>query len=624
MIENTKVSKNQFSFIEDFNQEELYAWNKLDDEQKIGYTRFDADHWLSDPKHWLHYLMWMTLYKRNLDIFAEHYLGLKLHLYQQIILHLMGKSHLIAIIAARAAAKSYIIAIYSLCIGILYPNSSIILTSGTKGQASLIVSEKINKEMYLKYTKSPLRIEIVKVKPSKDEAEVTFVSGSQIKGVTLSEDSRGYRSTANIIEEARNCKKTLIDKVISPFKFIRPIEFLSRKYYEPMAQLFQEEAKEVFISSSIEETHWLYKLATDVKDDMDSGKDSNLFLALDYAISLQHGIRSIEQLQQEKQKIDSITWMIEYENRVFRSNSDAYFSYDMIKTNRIITRPFFPRKNEDVLLHKKNPYSIAKQEGEIRVVSCDIAAINRSANDNSVFTCLRLFAEQTGYNNQTDYRIQLPYLEGRRGGEIKKQAIRIRQLYEDFEADYIVLDLRNCGVSIYDALARPLYDDERCVEYPPLRCMNDDELASRIRNENADSVIYTINASAKLNTKMAQNLQSYLTEQKIDLLVDKDKGIETICKLQPNYPMLTPDEQVYFDKPFLETMLLVNEMIDLTYERTSTGETKIKERSGKVKDRYSSLTMGCYFANELALDKISEEVQIQVMDAPSCVSTFNW
>ena len=47
-------------------------------------------------------------------------------------------------------------------------------------------------------------------------------------------------------------------------------------------------------------------------------------------------------------------------------------------------------------------------------------------------------------------------------------------------------------------------------------------------------------------------------------------------------------------------MLLVNEMIDLTYERTSVGNIRVKERAGKVKDRYSSLAMGCYFANEMA------------------------
>ena len=624
MATTVNTTYDETTFVQSLNKEEKYAWDNLDEIQKEGYKRFNPDHWLADPKHWLHYLMWVTFYRRNLDIFAEHYLGLKLYLYQKIILFLMSHCTLIVIIAARAAAKSYIIAIYSTCICILYSKSAGVLVSGTKGQASLIISEKINKEMYMQYTDSPLRVEITKIKPAKDDAEVQFINDSSIKGVTLSEDSRGNRSTFNIIEEARNCKKNLIDNIVSPFKINRKPEFTKTEFYEPIAELFQEEAQEIYISSSIEETHWLYKLATSVKNDMDNDDEDSLFLAMDYAISLQHGIRSKKQLIQEKQKIGNISWMIEYENRVFRANTDAFFSYDIIKSNRTMLKPFYPQKNEDFLLHKKNPYSIPKQKGEVRVISCDIATVDRSANDNSVYSCLRLFPEQTGYNNRTEYRIQVPYLEGMKGTEPVIQATRIRQLYNDFEADYIVLDLRNCGIDIYYTLARPLFDEGRCVEYAPLRCMNDDELADKIKNENADDCIYVVKATEKLNTRMAQNLQSYLTSHKIDFLVDKERGIETICKLQPSYPMLQPTEQVYFDKPFLETMLLVNEMIDLTYERTSVGNIRVKERAGKVKDRYSSLTMGCYFANEMALDKISEETQMQILDAPSCVSAFSW
>ena len=209
MATTVNTTYDETTFVQSLNKEEKYAWDNLDEIQKEGYKRFNPDHWLADPKHWLHYLMWVTFYRRNLDIFAEHYLGLKLYLYQKIILFLMSHCTLIVIIAARAAAKSYIIAIYSTCICILYPKSAGVLVSGTKGQASLIISEKINKEMYMQYTDSPLRVEITKIKPAKDDAEVQFINDSSIKGVTLSEDSRGNRSTFNIIEEARNCNLNL-------------------------------------------------------------------------------------------------------------------------------------------------------------------------------------------------------------------------------------------------------------------------------------------------------------------------------------------------------------------------------------------------------------------------------
>ena len=59
---------------------------------------------------------------------------------------------------------------------------------------------------------------------------------------------------------------------------------------------------------------------------------------------------------------------------------------------------------------------------------------------------------------ERDYRVQVPYLEAIRGQETKRQAIRIRQLYADFDADYIVLDARNLGISIYRNVRRCTID----------------------------------------------------------------------------------------------------------------------------------------------------------------------
>jgi hypothetical protein len=65
---------------------------------------------------------WVTFYRRNIHRFAEHYLGIKLHLYQIIILYLMNTCPLVVIVASRATAKSFITALYAVCKAILYPN----------------------------------------------------------------------------------------------------------------------------------------------------------------------------------------------------------------------------------------------------------------------------------------------------------------------------------------------------------------------------------------------------------------------------------------------------------------------------------------------------------------------
>lgn len=597
---------------------------KLDKNQRSVHKKFASEHWLSSPEHTEHFYLWTTFYRRNLHRFAMEYFGLQLHWYQAIILYLMGISNFIVIIAARAAAKSFVIAIYACCRAVLYPNSSIVLTSGTRGQSKLIVTKKIQTELM---DRSPnLRREILKVTDNSNEVIVKFRNDSAIFTVTCSKTARGNRCTVDVGEEAREIDKTIMDKIISPFQYVRQAPFMMLADYAGDPR-FQEEPTEILISSSVEESHWLYQSAVTARDGMFKG-DGSFFVAFDYSITLKHGIRTRRQLQRELKKIDPITWMVEYENLVLRSNSKAYFTYDLLKENQTLLRAFYPRKNSDVLSRSKNKYAIPKQPGELRIISCDIAAIDRSINDNSCFSCLRLFEETVmslDGKPLKEFRVQAPYLEAMKGQETRRQAIRIRQLYDDFDADFIVLDLRNLGVSIYDALARVLYDDERGVEYKPLKCMNDETIASRIVNANAEPKIFVISASAKLNSEIAMNFKAMLLEHRIDLLVDQTGGISEMSKFVADYDELDAEDQLFYERPYLETMLAVNEMINLVYEKMpATGLIRISEVGANTKDRYTSISYGCYFVSQLARDLLNNTDECDFDHAPSCVSVVHF
>lgn len=593
----------------------------LDRNQKNVHTNFPSGHWLSSPKNAEHFYLWTTYYRRNLHRFAIEYFGLKLHLYQIIILYLMGISNFIVIIASRAAAKSFVIAIYSCCRAVLYPGSSIVLTSGTRGQSKLIVTKKIQGELMAR--SANLRREIVSVKDNNNEVIVKFRNDSTIFTVTCNKNGRGNRCTVDIGEEAREIDKKIMDEIISPFQYVRQVPFMMHADYAGDKQ-FHEEPTEILISSSTDESHWLYKTAVKARDGMFAG-DGSFFVAFDYSITLKHGIRTYRQLKREREKCDPITWMVEYENLVLRSNTRAYFTYELLKENRPLVRAFYPRRNDDFVNRVKNKFALPKQPGELRVVSCDIAAIDRSGNDNSSFSCLRLF-EETVYTAdgrfEKDFRVQIPYIEAIRGTETKRQAIRIRQLYEDFDADYIVLDARNMGISVYDCLARVLYDDERGVEYKPLKCMNDDTIANRIISHNAEANIFAISASAKLNSEIAVNFKSMLLSHRVDLLVDKDSGIEEMTKFVPGFYDMDSDEQLFYERPYLETMLAINEMINLVYEKMpATGLIRISEVGQNTKDRYTSISYGCYFVSQLARDLLNNSDIYDFACAPSCVSS---
>lgn len=360
----------------------------MDERQKCLHEHFSSTSKLSDPEFVKKLLAWLTFWRRNPNRFVQRYFGITLYLYQHIILYLMDICPSICIVAARSAAKSFIIAIYACKEAILRPGSLIVVASATKKQARLIVSEKIQKEIL---PRSPLLQEEIKtVKDSQNEIEIKFHNGSSIVVLVANENVRGYRATVFIYEEFRMIAKHIIDTVLSPTLFQRQIPFRI-KHLDEYRDL-KEEPKEIYISSSWYKSHWMWGFMRLVTKDM-LNKGTSILIGMDYSIALKHEIKTRDFLIKERKKLDKVAWTIEYENQMVAENAHAYFTYDMLNKNRVLKRPFYPRRNEDVLTKAKNKYAIPKQAGEIRIVACDIAMVSGKENDNSIFTCIRALPE---------------------------------------------------------------------------------------------------------------------------------------------------------------------------------------------------------------------------------------
>ena len=579
--------------------------------------------WLATSAHQKSFMDWNTFFRRNPHLFAKYYLGLKLFTYQQIILWGLFQSDNAIIEAARAAAKSFILAVYCVVRAILYPGTHIVIASSTRKQAALIISEKILKELC---SMSPmLRREIKSSKDNQLETSVTFHNGSFIEIVTLSDTARGHRAHVIVIDEGRNILDDgeVVKKVIVPFLISRQPEFSRLPEYNGRKE-FIEEPVQIQISSSTDDQHWLSKASVNAMKGMLSG-DGSVFFALDYAICLKHGIRTRKQMITAYRDADPITRMTEYDNIMMRQGSMSFFTYTELRNRQVIPRPFYPKTTDEYITKAKLLNPLTKQDGEIRIVSADFAAVNRSGNDNSAFSLLRLLPD-IGEDGHKVYRVQIVYLEAFKGTEIRSQAIRLQQLRNDFGAQYMVLDLRNIGVAVYDMLARVLYDDARGVEYKPIRCMNDATIAARINNPSAEECVFVINATAKLNSEMVMNFKAMLMEKLIEFLIPRDDGIDEIRRFIPDYLKTSdPDVRFRYEAPYLETMLMISEMATLQYDRApSTGLIRVFEQGNNTKDRWSSVEMGAYFASLLARDLLNESDEGAFEDAPLLVSAVNF
>ena len=141
---------------------------------------------------------WITFMRRNPNYLIRDYFGITLHPFQILMIWVLQRSTLAYIVAARAASKTFIIAIWSLCLCVLYPGIKVITVSKTLKQGSLIIGKL--EELRHKYPNVGREIEKLTINPN--GAEVVFHCGSYIKAVPSSESARGERLPRHMVTYA--------------------------------------------------------------------------------------------------------------------------------------------------------------------------------------------------------------------------------------------------------------------------------------------------------------------------------------------------------------------------------------------------------------------------------------
>ncbi|MBO3356261.1 hypothetical protein [Clostridium perfringens] len=535
---------------------------------------------------------WTTFYRRNIHRFAEHYLGIQLHLYQKIMLYLMHLSPLVILLCARGIAKSFITALYACCVCILYPNSKILATALTKKQGGLLVTEKIQKELMVM---SPnLRGEIKDIKTSQNAIEVVFHNGSSFIVSTADDKARGLRSTCLIIDEFRLVKKSNIDAILSPTEIIRQAPYIKKSEYAHLA----EEPREIYLSSAYYKSSWIWQFIIDTVKD--TYKKKAMIFATDYALTLKHGIRTKNQLLRERKKLDSVTFDMEYKNLMIGGSDNQYYTFDLLSEAQTIEKAWYPKTIEEYFASKdNNKYkrfgNIPKQKGEVRIVSMDIAmskSTKTTKNDNSVIKCIR------GLLVQDHYERQEVYTETFEGIDIDSQAIRVRQLMEDFSADYFVFDARTYGTNLTDSMAKTLYDKERDTEYPPIKVFNNENLADRCKNPSAAPIMWAFIGSSKSNHQMHTTMLGSLMNKKYKMLISHTKCREAYLMDKKEYEGGSPEYRAWLELAYMQSDLTLNEMINLKKNYVDGGNIKLEEPSTGTKDRYVCAAMGNLFIQE--------------------------
>lgn len=275
----------------------------------------------------------------------------------------------------------------------------------------------------------------------------------------------------------------------------------------------------------------------------------------------------------------------------FGESSNAFFAFDDFDRNRILMEAIYPPEFYTLLGDPKLKMQ-KKVPGEIRLIGMDIAT---SGAKNADSTCLCVLSLMPGSNGQ--FVRSVIYIETMSGAHTYDQAVRLRQLSDDYQVDYVVIDTNGVGIGVFDNLTRPLNDEERGCVYGPWSCINDKIMAERCRTPDAPKMIYSVKANAAFNSAAAVLLRDCLRRDKVRLLCSEIDANERLT-LNRFYNKLSVEDQVRFKMPFLQTTSLINEAINLDYE-VRDNNVKVTEPSSGHKDRYSALSYANYIASEL-------------------------
>lgn len=395
---------------------------------------------LSEQEKKENIIKWATFYRRNMNIYAERRLGIRLHPFQHIMIYLMSISQTFFAICTRGISKTFIVGLFAVCESMLYPYSEVVITATTIAQGSVMVKNKIENELVKKL--SPLLLYLynkgqIRFAYNDNEIKVDFVfNGSSIRVLPSGEQSRGHRATVLIYEECRLLKKNAVDSIFMPMSHPRQAKFLTKEEYAGNRR-WQEETISIYITSARMKSEWFWTTFKEVVQKCyNSKRIVENFFAADIYTAIEYGLKTKADFEKSKSQMSELDFRMEILNEMIGEAENAFFTLEMFRNNQVLTVPFVPPNVRDIL-GGEDDYIKEKAINEYRLLFIDFAFANTTTNqenDNSILGCMSLF-----YKNKKIYR-NVDYITTHPASDSPGMEKKIREFYWDYNADFIVMD----------------------------------------------------------------------------------------------------------------------------------------------------------------------------------------
>lgn len=473
----------------------------------------------------------------------------------------------------------------------------------TKGQAKLLVSEKIEK-FAEKYPR--LGDAISKIKNNGNETVVVFKGGSTITCVAPNDNARGYRANILIMDEYRMIKKDVIDLVLKRFlASSRSPKFLTRPEYDGFPMDEYEKNKSIYMSSAWMKNHWSWDLFSETVENMcmdDETSSNYCAVSLPYTVPLYHGILPLSTVETDLREMgeNSPKWMMEMEAMFYGLSEDAFFSFDIVDNAMSLREVFIPDCNIEKGKGCKYDFSLSKiEDGEIRLLSVDVGG---TGNDNTVIVGIRCVPVEYGRsdNKRYYYKKEIVFIKHLPVQHGEVTAIELKKLYNDFGASHVIMDTMGVSQVLYEGCCKQNYDKKTDTYYDAWSCINDEKLDKLKLDDKAIPVIYSVRAGASFNSEIANKLKDELSAKRVLLPISNEDAMSEFVDEIKEFDNMSVERQTAFLQTFYESYATMIELTNLEAVFKDNGLVSIeKPKGGKIlRDRYTALAYGVWYACE--------------------------
>lgn len=548
-------------------------------------------------------------FRENPQRFATWFLNLNLKPFQEILICEMMRNNFFNYNASRSQGKTWITSVYCVIRCILYPGTRICVASATLKQA-LAVLKKITEDLCVQhgFGSTLLNNEIEKIQVNGNDPNILFKNGSIIYAVAANKNARSKRANILICDEFVQMNKGIIDDVLIPFlNTPRQPGYLNKVEYADL----QEDSKQFYLTSAWYKSSWGYLKVKDYMKHMTLGGKGYFSVSLPYQLSIKENLlkRSTVEAVMDSTDFNPISFAMEYECVWFGTNGEEFFSFEDVTKRRNLYKALPPIEE---VLNNKNIDVPAPKFNEKRILSVDVALMistKRKKNDATsiiINDCIPISGNK--------YVANIVYARNIEGWTTDRVAIEIMRYYYKYKCTDIVIDTNGVGIGVYDAIIKPQVDPDTGEIYSALSCINDKDMALRCMIPEAEKVIWSVKANAKFNDLIATSLREGFKQGQINLLVNEYDCDEYLIQNVKGYKNKSELEQLDYKHQYMETTLLVNELINLQH-KIEGGSVKIKERPGMRKDRYSSLAYNFWVMKqyELKLSNDYREEQDEIL-----------